>query len=395
LGIKPADELSNVLIKVLLDDAAEAVRREAAASLVALDCEQHFVELIGQARTEPRAKVVEALAHVRVAADTTRAASSFEEHFRTLDRRLRSRIVSRAWRLRFQRGLPTLFLVLVPTLVLSSATSAPFKFIPGSLNYALAQGRASGAAGIFQGVLATFLWGGVITLCIALHAIVFSSERKAKSSVRPWGALAAGALGGVISSALVLAIITRVCSSASVEDQGWADVIWEKNFHGFWDDILWKRRYFWPYMIMGPGLGLGMAMMANGVQASEAWRRFLGNQTALTASTVLPMVAALVKRTWRFAWPIAACLLVADAIAFFILRDAPGAVTVELSSWNDRLLGGLTTSPREWKMSAWGQGLSIAFDSITQGLGGFFCIIGMALGLLAARRGVSIEPRRN
>jgi hypothetical protein len=393
MGKLPADDLSLRLVDALLTDPASRVKREAANSLVELDSDACFEELFARVRAGSRGDGVEALAHVRAAADAVKQSTGFERQFSTLDSGLRAKILRKSWLFRLKRGAPTLLMVLIPTLVLSSGSAAPFKFLPGQLNYALAQGEAGGAAAVFQGVLATFLWGGVITLCITLHRIVFANERAHKSFLRPWGALLAGALGGLISSSLVLLVITKVCSFESVVAQGWA-----VDKTTFWRTLLFDRRYFWPYLIMGPGLGVGMAMLANGFRAFTTWSAPLTEQGGLSGTDLRPMVVSLTKAMWRFAWPIVLCLFVADVAAFLLLRSAPRASTLDLSSWHWRLLGGkseIVEARLAWKTSAWGQGLSIAFDSMTQGLGGFFCMVGMSLGLAAARYGLRIDPRRS
>jgi hypothetical protein len=401
LGKPPADELATELARLVHEDESETVRREAATSLVALDSAACFDELFRRVGQASDADARGTLAHVRAAADSSPKKTDFEQRFASFDAKFRAQITRRARSLRFRRALPTLLLVIVPTLILSSCTAGPFKFFPGYLNYALAQGQAGGVSAVFQGVLATFLWGGIITLSITIHGTVFGVERRPKSYVQPWGALVAGAIGGVLSSMLVLLVITMVCSETSVYEEGWVDTK-PSDTREFFALLLTGRHYFWPYLVMGVGLGVGMAMLTNGVRASQPWRDLMRRQTGLTGSTVLPVVGSLTKMMWRFAWPIPLCMLLADAVSFLILR-MPGASQESYTTWHERLLGGLSPTNakgldlvvRSWKISAWGQGLSIVFDSITQGLGGFFCIVGLALGLIAARHGVKVEPRRN
>jgi hypothetical protein len=427
---EPGEWASGALVECLLKDANPAIRHEAATALVVRDRVEGYRLLASRWEGEERG--LEALGRLRLAVDAVPRASAFEPIFEELPPKLRSRIIRESRKLRFRRSAPTLLMVLIPTLILSSASAGPFKAAPGYLNYALAQGQSSFAAAIFQGVLATFLWGGMITLCVAFHGLVFATERSNRSWLRPWGTIVAGVIGGILSSLAVLVVITKVSSAASVVDQGWTDAgltrsaevataagaanptpaKWNPNivkdqayWDEFWNDLLWQRRYAWPYMIQGIGLGIGMAMLANAMRSSMAWRKKMRKRIVLTGGKIPATVRSLARSTWKLAWPIPVFLLLADALAFLILRNAPGAFPGEWTTWRERLLGGLENMGREeaqglwsvrnWKMSAWGQGLALLFDSMTQGLGGFFCIVGMGLGLVGARNGVTIEARKN
>ena len=397
LGTDPVEPLTHELVSLLLNDREDEVRRAAAASLVQLDHAPYFEELAGQLRDGSRWEVIRAFSYLRVAADARREATSFEPRMRALAHWLRWRITARAWAQRLKRGFPILVIVLMPAMVLSCVSAGAFKFFPGLLNYAFSQAHASGPAALFQGVLAAVVWGGFITFSIITHSVVFGNERGRKSLLQPWGALVAGAVGGVISSLLVIAVVVVVSDSSSVIAVGWTTLKREDGFELYLLDTMFTRRCFWPYLIMGVGLSLGMALMTNGLRASQEWRAFLGRQSHLTdLKSTLGLVRALSKLSLRFSWPIPLCLLIADVISFRVLRGAHAPAPLLSGTLTDMLLGGRNEGIRlAWKMSPWGQGLGIFFDSATQGIGGFFAIVGMGLGIIAIRYGVKIEPRRN
>lgn len=396
LAVPPADGNSKVLVDRLLDDPRREVRREAAASLAILDHAPLVRSLIARLDSQPHAAKREALAYLHAAADTLGVGHAIEQGVDDLDGSLRASVVRRAWGLRLSRGLPTLLMVLIPAIVLSSCTASVFKAFPGAMNYALAQDESGAAKAVFQGTLATFLWGGIITLFITLHGLVFANERNKKSTLRPLGTLVAGALGGLLSSTLVLGVIFFVSSKSSVIDQGWAkSADFCKELSALQCVVATDRGYVWPYLAMGVGLGIGMAMTANAVRASRDWHDFLARQSSVTGATAFPKVVELTKWMWRYGWPILVCMLIADSLAFSVLRSAEGASTIDAGTWAWRFFGGLERKPVEWKISGWGQGLSILFDSLTQGLGGFFCLVGMAFGLVASRFGVTIEARKD
>jgi hypothetical protein len=398
LGLESDSELVGRLVSLVVNDPAEVVRRTAAASLVQLDEPTFFDELASTAAGGNGTDAMGALARVRIAADAVDRTTSFEARFRALGFWLRVRVIVTAWLLRLKRGLPTLLIVLIPVLFLSSLSAALFKFFPGLLNYALCQATPSGLAASFHGITASFLWGGMITFSIVLHRVVFGNERGTKSFLQPWGALVAAAIAGVVSSYLLLSVISAAFQASTIFNLGWTTAIHAKQSAEFWNDVFWQTRAFWPYLIMGTGLGLGMACTANGLRASRRWTQFLEQQSAITGvADLISIVRSLIRLVLCFAWPIPLFLIAADAAAFYAVRSAPAANLDVMSTWSEMFFGGLTDpiQSRAWKMSAWGQGLGIAFDSATQAVGGFFCMIGMGLGIVAIRYGVKFEPRKN
>ncbi|MGD0745221.1 MAG: hypothetical protein ABSA45_08705 [Verrucomicrobiota bacterium] len=403
LGTEPVEELTRELVRLILNDPTDAVRRAAATSLIQLDHGLCFDDLAEQCGDAAGPAAIRALAHVRVAADTVPTPTGFEQRFRALKPGHRSKVVSQSRVLRLSRGWPTLFLVLIPTVALSSIFAAIFKSFPGVFNYALCQTAAGAAKAVFDAVIACVFWGGIITFFITLHRVVFRSAQGKKSFWQPWTALVAGAIGGMISSALLLAIMVFVCDAQTTEILGWTEATRLSHWSlPFWNDILWRTRDFWPYLFMGTGLGVGMAAMANGLWASAEWSASIGRQSIVTGKDVVPLIRSLARLAVRFAWPIPVCMLLADALAFYVVRTAPVAMATPapawMNNWHDVLLGGMSHDVglvTQWKMSAWGQGLGIFFDSATQALGGFFCMVGMSLGLIVIRYGVKIEPRKN
>jgi hypothetical protein len=268
----------------------------------------------------------------------------------------------------------------------------------------LCQPTASFPTGFFNAIFACFFWGAIITLAITFHRVVISTSRDKSTYLQPWTSLAAGFFGGAISSALLLAVMTLVCDPQGIIALGWTDQPRQSNWFGYWKNIMFQTRDFWPYMIMGISLGVGMAMMSNKVFPSRAWNSFIAEQSSLTGKKTL---IALIKLMGRFVWPIPLCMLVADFVAFYIVRTAPIVrdpslipnlpKPILINNIAEALFGGMAHNPEQvtaWKMSAWGQGLGILFDSATQAIGGFFCLVGMGLGFVVIQYGIKIEPRR-
>jgi hypothetical protein len=402
LGLDPADDLTKELVPVLVKDPADAVREAAAVSLVQVDQESLFAALGRELENGDAPAALRALGYVREAADAEAKPTSFEKLFQAFKLDRRSQIELRSTLLRLRHGWPALFLTTAPAIALSSAFSSFFKLPFGYLNYALCQPDSSAPTAFFGAIVACFFWGGVITFFITLHRVAFRSELRAKSYFQPWPALCFGIMGGVVSSSLVMALLSFVCDSSSSVDLGWTEVDKRLNWGTFFQDILVNRRVFWPYMVLGPGLGLGMAMMCNGIWASPAWSALMAKQAQLSGARALLLIGALAKFMVRFVWPIFLCMAAADVAAYFIVTTSPYAlhhpIKPENQTWAYALDGGRLTKQSEvieWKLSPWGVGLGILCDSLTQTFGAFWCIVGMGIGMIGIRYGVKIEPRRS
>lgn len=399
LGEGASPELSGDLVRLVMNDPADSVRRAAAFSLVRLNQVQLFSEVIDKIdRDAFSSAAIGALSRIRVAADASETPSVFEELSRKLPLRVRWRIRLQAWHLRLKRGMPILPLVLVPALLLSAASAAGFKWLPGLLNYALCQAKPGAAMGVFHGLTAAVIWGGGITLSLVAYRVVFGREFSAKSYVRPFLAVVTGAMVGAISAAVLLLLISTVYHDDSLLAMGWLTDSKQNLGGGFWYLLFSRNRFGWPYLITGTFLGIGMALMVNGLRASKKWPQFLVQQTPLTGvRQTWRLICGLVKLAIRFAWPIPLALLIAGVMAFFVLRSAP-EVSQWPHPWTEGLSGGLareSSQRREWKVSPWGEALGIMGDTATQAIGGFFAIVGMGLGIIIIRYGVKVEPRRN
>jgi hypothetical protein len=398
-GEEAIQELFSELVRLVTTDPADEVRRAAASSLVRLNRVELFSDLIEKGGDGPSSsEVIGALSRIRVAADASATASVFEDLSHNLSAHLRFRIRLQSWLLRLKRGLPILVVVLIPAVLLSALSAAAFKSLPGALNFALCQAAPSAAMGVFHGLTAAVIWGGGIILGLVLYRVVFGRQRGAKSYLRPISAVVTGAIVGAITSAMVLLLISTVYTPDSLRMMGWLVESKEKTSAGLGHDLLWESRLAWPYLIMGTFLGIGMALMINGLRASGRWSQFLAQQTPLSGvREAWRLILALAKLAIRFAWPIPLALLIAGVLAFSVLRSAP-ASRPGSQPWTEALRGGLSRSPenlRKWKVGAWGQGLGIIGDGVTQAIGGFFAVVGMGLGIIIIRYGVRIEPQRN
>jgi hypothetical protein len=216
--------------------------------------------------------------------------------------------------------------------------------------------------------------------------------------LHPFPAVVAGAITGLVTSAMLLLVMSTVYDEDALFKMAWIGDKNARTWSGFWQVLLSDTRSAWPYLIMGTFLGSGMALMTNGLRASKRWPRFLDERSSLTGvRQTWRLIGALAKLALRFAWPIPLALLIAGLLAFAVLRSAPASRPWN-HPWTQSLSAGLTRDPgklREWKASPWGQAFGIIGDSATQAIGGFFAIVGMGLGIVIIRYGVKVEPRRN
>jgi Novel STAND NTPase 1 len=401
VSLAPVRELSKELLPLVSSDPDDGVRRAAAFSLIHLDQSELFAE-ITQTASAPLGDLG-ALAHIRIAADASEKPSAFENSFRLLNPWLRWKISSQAWRLRFKRSLPVFPLVLIPVIMLASLWAAAFKLFPGIFNFALSQADPSGAMAIFHAITAVVLYGGFITFGLTLYRLVFGTERGTKSFLHPIGAIAAGAISGFISGALLQVLIVGVFTQESLVTMGWIPESGNRLSWQFWRGLMLETHFFWPYIITGVALGIGMACMTNALRTSAKWLDFLRKQEALaTAKQTLRLTRNISKIAFPYAWPIPVALLIGGLLTFYVLRSAASEPERE-QTWREALLAGMLAEGgtvaakkenlRHWKKSASGQALGIAGDCATQAVGGFFCVVGMGLGIIAIRKGVRIEPR--
>ena len=409
VGDERDSSLGPLLVDLLLKERADQVRRAAAYSLVQLDEPELFafvIKSINHAKAAPESW--RALAELRAAADASKSASSFDSLFEQLDRGTRSRISFQSARLRLRRGAPLLPIVLLPVIVFACASAAAFKWLPGLFNFAFCQATPSAPEGVFHAIIAAVVWCGSIACGLALYFIVFGHESVPKSYLRPHGAIVAGFISGTVSSAMLILLVVTVYTNQALMLMGWTNGDYGKFDPRLWNELLFVNRSAWPYLITGTSLGLGMALMINGLRASEHWSKLLKEQSALVSGhQVSQLIRALLKLGLRFAGPVFMMLSLGCLVAFAALRNAPIAQHTDRSVWPGALSRvGAPANPyaqsafvdetiREWKLSPVGEALGIAGDGLAQAIGGSFGIIGMALGIVVARHGIKIEPGKN
>jgi hypothetical protein len=381
LGHDPVPELSGQLVEVALADGDESVRRAAGVSLGRLDQGSTFDALVDALSTSSsRASAIDVLARIRITADGAVSAPVFEQRFLGLPGSDRRRIRRRAWVRRLEENAVVLAFVFVPAATLAACAAASFKWLPSAFNWSVTQATDSFAMGIFQGVTAGIIWAGLINAGIAFYYVVFGNEHRRKSLVRPFGALVAGAVSGLISSAIIVFLVIGVFDIRALEPMGWLrsipGVSPPVRFSAeFFADIFIRTRFGLVDLIIGTGLGIGTALATNGIRASPQWTTFLDRERRMTSGhDAIQAARGICRMTFPKAWPVPAVMCIAAVLAFMVpVTDANA-----------------TTKANPVKLA---QGL--VGDCATQVIGAIWGLVGMGLGLVVMRSGYHLEPRKN
>lgn len=415
LGRAPVKTLLDDLVEMVISDPENRVRRVAAESIVQLRDEKLFDELfncVDQAGHDLKRHfaVVGGIARVQIAAENCAQPVDISQRIAALQWLPRNRIRLRVPAVRFIRAIPAFLLILIPQFALAAVTAGIVKAILGIGSYSIAQGDRSMGMGLFHGVVAAFFWGSFVSFGIALHRLVFSNyrDRHPLSSTsnliaffHPRGSIIFGAIGGLMGSYLIVLLIAAVFSSSALYTMGWEDQERDKSKVEYASelrtDMRYKTGYQWPYLFTGVCLGIGMAMMANKLFASKKlWEESqLQDQQLVDWRQLIGLLWRTTRQGLACAKPIPLMLFIGWVLAFTALqlysnRSSP-------YDWQHALgLGPMDKQDlRTWKIGSWGQGLGIAGDELAQGVGGFFSIVGMALGLIVWARGINVEPNRD
>jgi hypothetical protein len=386
LGVDPCPELAPELVRLALADDDEAVRKAAANSLAEVDDPALYSALAARL---PDGRATDALSLIRIAADRRGQSPRFEQFYQGVEPAARWRVRRHAWAARLVEGLHVLPYVLVPAILLGAGAAGLTKWGPGMFGWALCQKTPSLLGGLFHGITAGVIWGGVIPLFLTVYRVAFAKATPWPSATRPGGALVAGAVGGFVAGMMIMLIILGVYERTSLASMGWlANDAVPQFSRAFWADVLVHTRYGWVYSVTGTALGLGMAMTANALRASPGYTALLGGTPPpggavadapgrLTGGRgqTRRLIGQVTRLAARAAWPLPALSLAAAVLAFALLQPYPSGLAE--------------------KVSVAGRAVGVAADTASQLVGGFFAVVGMGLGSVVMSRGVQLRPRQD
>lgn len=450
--LKCLEGLSHELVCLALSDTNPFVRRSAAVSLARLDEPEFYAQIIEKLyNTATASEAQSALANIRVAVDQKLAveensknlkdpkapAPRFESCFRRIGWLIRCRIFLEAWGNRFAAG-PSLFLfIAIPGAVFAAISAAAFKWLPGIFGWSLEQKAASPGMGIFHGLSGGVIWGGSIALGLALFYIVVERQQDKKSTFRPYGAILTGAVFGLISSLFIVLIVVLVFEIESLIGMGWIgsrDVASLSRFEKkYWLDLFVSIRYGWVQLVIGTGMGIGMALATNSLRAWNRWVGFLRRQKRVTSWTqstrlirrIIPIAALRV-------WPVPLTIILAGVLAYFVPhpqqadnspQEAISVIenntqTLQVNSKDEKAIQEIARQlerlkvdhvhdrPGFWSKDRKAPGNTpearqmqlihgLIADCLSQIVGAFFAIVGMGFGMVIVTHGVSLDPWRN
>jgi hypothetical protein len=377
LGRSDVPALDDELVRLGMEDEDRGVRRAAAEALARRDRPELLAAVAAAVRTDAsRRAAIRALAEVSLHGGREgERGAAFERVLRDLPLRRRSVVRLLAVGRRMAEFVPVAPYLVIPATLLSAAAAAAFKWLPAHFNWALCQASGSWAMGVFHGATAGVLWAGCISFALALHRFVFERPGTPRSILRPFLALLFGGVGGCISGLAVTFIVVGVYEMNSLVEMGWlndASALSSRIDGALLHDLFVRTRFGWAYAITGFSLGVGMAMISNGLAASGQLAAFLDEQTGIdTLAQARRILGGLTRLVLRYGWCLAATLALGGLGAALILR--PGEHALEAKR---------------------GVALGTAMDCGSQLVGGLAALVGMGLGIVVMHYGVRVAPRR-
>jgi hypothetical protein len=404
-GVK---ELAPQLVRLALSGAMPDVRRAATVALARLDEPRLYEELIKRLnKPGTRAAALAALAHTRVAADGERAPEFEKVSRRRLSPGERVRVRWKARLLRLSEEWPVILFIGFLAGVFGAVSAMLFKWLPGWYGFAPTQAQPSAGMGAFQGLTAGFVWAGSIALGLTLHDRVFAREHDPKGYLRPFGALVSGAVWGFAGSVVVVFIVVSVFTTISLADMGWITKVDETRAwlsFNFFKDLFVETRFGNLHLMTGSGLGVGMALVTNGLRASRRWTDFVEEHKGklFRLRDTKNTLVRIMRIAWHHVWPLPLMIALAGAVAYGVLKvPEHWRENLAYSRNHNAVTSGVAevrVNLNKYSRSVRGLEheviLGVVCDCLSQAVGGFFGIVGMGLGIIIVRYGFEFQPRK-
>jgi len=396
-----AAEFQEPLIQLLMKDESEKVKLAAAQALVSIDGEAAFDRILrehsapGAARLP--ADVRAALARLVSVSDMEEKRPRFADWFARLPRRQAAPVQSLSHLVRLRGSVHIFLFVLAPSIMFAMAGAAAIKWLPSLFNYSAVQASASAIRGIFAAASAGFLIGGGTVFGLTIYRMVIGREYGRLSIFRPFPALLYGGISAFVAGVVCVILIARVFTDQALVQIGWTTQSKPVHVWRLLQELFVTNRCGYAFPVTCAGLGLGMAMMTNGLRASRDWPEFLDTQDAVTSLTqAIEVTRGIVKLTLSYAWPIVVLTPLFAAIGLAIMQGTdPKAWHMTANSAREIFLGGMNEiTIIRWKTSLEGRALGLFGEVLSKVLGGYLAIVGMGLGIVMLRHGVRVDPQR-
>jgi hypothetical protein len=377
MGDEFDESLSPQLLNLALSDRDASVRKAALQSLAKLDRAALFDQIkerLGSPATQADAR--QAVAHLRVLADRGKTGPAFDACYESIQPGTKAGVRTRGWGIRLASSFSALPYVVIPAVVMSSSSAGLFKWVPGIFGYAICQARPSLMAGLFHGVTAATIWGGFIPFFLMVYRLVFMRKVRYASSLRPYTALLWGAIAGLATGFAVTSVVVGVFDIRSLVTMGWVTSADIKQYSAqWWEDLFITTRFGWAYIITGCAMGVGMAIIGNGMRANWKFDEQEPGDSISGRRAFFKIIGQMMRLALPHVWAYPICLAVAAAIVLGMVRPADAASPDHKSM--------------QWLV------ISMFFDCGTQLVGGYFAMVGVGVGVVLMTRGVRVEPRKD
>lgn len=438
------------LIRLILQDPERSVILVVAKALVARGCKASYDQILASSASATLSSNVRyALAELKACADWNKERPSFADWFDQQTWEVRWRVALHSHGLRLYRSAPAFLFVVIPSMTFAAAGAAGIKWATSRLNYACVQATASLGMGFFHGGIAGVILGGGVAFGVALYRLVFGREYDKLSFLRPMPALAYGMVFGALMGVLTVLMISQIYHPGALYAMGWTSQRTRPDLLPFFEDLFFTNRCGLAFPLTSVGFGLGFALMTNGLRASKEWPKFLDQQTAITGiAKIYGTFKGVVKVTLPFAFPIPMCVIFFAMIALVAMNSVDKEPRWTFSTVKTFFLGGLDDDKSEeaatkeierikaelknleknaakdanseairskreeqatkemarrdrldnklriWKTSLDGRCMGLFGDCLAKIIGGYFCAVGLGVGLVALRHGIKIDPRK-
>ena len=424
------------IVQLTLNSEKSHIRKCSAITLAKLNNSNVNKKIISNLDSENlNSKSIESIVRICITEDMMpikNTSASMMQSIEEENRKLKLKIIRKKWITRFQEGTSVFIYFFFPAIILGALSAGLFKAIPGHWNWALCQASPSFMMGAFHGATAGVIWPGMIILGITCYYTVFS-RRWFKCNYsrilpqRPFGAVILASLFGMIGSVIVNMIIIGVYQIQSLELMGW---IYHTGYTSenrlfnfeFWQNIFVEIRYGWVYILLGGGMGAGMALTVNSLRSSADWEHFIQQQkeaveiTGKEIDRISKIFWEIIKLVFKNSCYLPLCIFIAGLMSLpvvnfednkhkFIkkedLKIQPngGELTKVINNKiNEKLNNKLEKhlyDKSEVIHKATTNDLikGMIGDGLSQMIGGFFGICGMIFGCVLMIRGITLKSQ--
>ncbi|MFN0078625.1 MAG: AAA family ATPase [Prosthecobacter sp.] len=442
---RPSAEFQDELIALVTCDEVEAVRAAAAQALVSrgrLDAYDKIRDsLLGVGNSTLRGSS-NALALLKATSDMQKTKRPFVGWFDALPSNIQwpARLVS--YVVRFKAAVPTFIFVVIPAMIFAVVGAGSVKWLPSWLDYSCVQGAGSLGMGFFHAAPSGIMLGGGVVFGLTLYRMVFGREYDEASLLKPLPAIVFGAVSGLVMGILCVVMIASIYNQQGLYVMGWIGERTKPDMMNLLHDLFFENRCGLAFPLTSTGFGIASALMTNNLRGSRAWKDFLDEQSALsTMNQLIGVIKGLAKLTIPYAWPIPTFVTLFAAIALVVVNSAneapkwafplvsetftggldnpkPGQIAElkkikesknglmpskkqddaakfeELENKEAAIRKALDGKIRDWKRSFAGLALGLFGDCLAKIVGGYFCIVGMGVGIVMLRHGIKIEARK-